>query len=191
MAGIDLRAAAERLGAPFSDGRITITCLGKELQIDSNGGISTDIHVNPWIVGPVFNYIFNGAGTPPSGVWVPLRELEGGKDWYRLFGQRCETPCRKVADTNPDFFDDLVHLFNAKEVEKHFKSDISVVLYPLPRLPTMICYWKQDGDLPSNLHIFFDSTAEENLSIESIYALATGLVLMFEKIARRHSHELT
>lgn len=31
-----------------------------------------------------------------------------------------------------------------------------------------------------------DSTAEDNLNIESIYALAVGLVRMFEKIALRH-----
>ena len=34
--------------------------------------------------------------------------------------------------------------------------------------------------------IFFDSTAEEHLHIEAIYALGTGLVQMFEKIALRH-----
>ncbi|MBW2053577.1 MAG: Fe-S cluster protein, partial [Deltaproteobacteria bacterium] len=35
-------------------------------------------------------------------------------------------------------------------------------------------------------HIFFDETAEDNLRIESIFALGTGLVRMFEKIALTH-----
>jgi len=190
IADIDLEAAAKRLGAKFSDGRITIHCLGKKFSVDTNGDITTDIHVNSWIAGPVFNYILYGAGVPPSGKWVPLRDLEGGKDWQYLFRQRCEKPCKDIADINPDFFDDLVHLFSGKQVKNHYKSDVSLVLHPLPKLPILLCYWKQDGDLPSDLNIFFDSTAEENLNIQSIYALATGLVMMFQKIGRKHSHEL-
>jgi hypothetical protein len=61
-------------------------------------------------------------------------------------------------------------------------------LHPLPTVPILICYWKpepEDG-LESNLNIFFDLTAEENLNIESIYTLATGLTIMFEKLALRH-----
>ena len=38
----------------------------------------------------------------------------------------------------------------------------------------------------SDLNIFFDSKAEENLNIESIYTLGAGLVIMFEKLALRH-----
>jgi hypothetical protein len=190
VAGIDLEAAAKRLGAEFSAGRITVRCLGKKFSVDTDGEIATDIHVHPWIVGPVFNYILHGAGVAPSGKWVPLRDLEGGRDWQHLFRQRCENPCKRVADTNPDFFDDLVHLFNGKQVENHYESDVAVVLHPLPKLPILFCYWRQDGDLSSDLNIFFDSTAEENLKSESIYALATGLVRMFEKIAHTHSHEL-
>lgn len=190
MARIDLEAAAKRLGAAFSEGRITIECLGKKFSVDSDGEITTDIHVNPWIAGPVLNYILYGGGVPPSGKWIPLRDLEGGKDWRKLFSQRCEKPCKVLADTNPNFFDDLVRLFNGKQVENHYKSDVSLVLHPLPKVPILICYWKQDGDLPSDLNIFFDSTAEENLSIDFIYTLATGLVMMFEKIARRHAHDI-
>ena len=83
----------------------------------------------------------------------------------------------------------MIHLFNGRQVENHYFSDISLVLHPLPKIPILICYWKpevEDG-LESNLNIFFDSTAEKNLNIESIYTLAVGLVLMFEKLALRHS----
>ena len=131
----------------------------------------------------------NGAGVSVSGEWVPFRELEGGKTWYRLFGQRCEIPLKKVADTYTDLFEDMIHLFSGRQVEKHYDSDISLVLHPLPKIPILICYWKpepEDG-LESNLNIFFDSTAEKNLNIESIYTLATGLTIMFEKLALRHA----
>ena len=186
VAAVDLSSAAERLGASYSGNRLTIKCLGKDFSIDSKGEISTDIHVHPWIAVPVFNYVIGKTGVPVKGNWVPVRELEGGKTWYRLFGQRCEKPLKKVADTYTDLFEDMIHLFNGRQVENHYASDISLVLHPLPRLPMLICYWKPDDGLESDLYIFFDSTAEQNLNIESIYTLGAGLVIMFEKLALRH-----
>jgi hypothetical protein len=53
-------------------------------------------------------------------------------------------------------------------------------------VPLLICYWKPEEGLASELNLFFDATAEENLNIDSIFALGTGLMMMFEKIALRH-----
>ena len=50
----------------------------------------------------------------------------------------------------------------------------------------LICYWKSEEGMASDLNIFFDAHAEQNLPLESIYALGVGLVTMFEKIALRH-----
>jgi len=183
---IDIAASAQRLGARFSNGKLTIKILGKDFSLDSKGNITTDIHVHSWIMVPVLNYIIDSTKTPVSGKWLPFRELEGGKTWYRLFGQRCEKPLKKVADTYTDLFEDMIHLFNGKPAENHYASDISLVLHPLPKVPILICYWKPEDGLASSLNIFFDSTAEDNLNIESIYALAVGLVRMFEKITLRH-----
>jgi hypothetical protein len=165
IATIDLSAAAERLGAKFSDEKLTIKCLGKDFSVDAKGNISTDLHVHSWITIPVLNYIMNGAGVSVSEKWVPF------------------------SDTYTDLFEDMIHLFKGRQVENHYSSDISLVLHPLPKIPILICYWKPEAEdgLESNLNIFFDSTAEKNLNIESIYTLATGLVLMFEKLALRHS----
>jgi hypothetical protein len=80
----------------------------------------------------------------------------------------------------------MVQLFNARQVGRHFDSDISVVLHPLPLVPILICYWKPEDGLESDLHLFFDATAEANLHIEALYTLGAGLAQMFEKIALRH-----
>ena len=183
---IDLAAAASRLDGVYANGKLTLKILGKEFSVDTEGKITTDIHVHSWVAIPVFRYILEGKGKAVSGHWVPLRELEGGQDWHRLFGQRCEKPLKKVADTYTDLFEDMVHLFNARQVGRHFESDISVVLYPLPKIPILICYWKPDEGLESDLHLFFDDTAAINLNIEALYTLGAGLAQMFEKIALRH-----
>ncbi len=183
---IDLSAAAQRLGAEYHDGRLTVQCLGKNFSVDSQGNIFTDIHVHPWIALPVFLYIMYSAGTPPTGEWVTFRELKSGKDWYPLYNQRCEKPLKKVADTYTELFDDMLHVFSGKWIDYHYPADITIVLHPLPKLPILICYSGPEDGLESSLAIFYDTTAEENLNIESIYALIAGLVRMFEKISLSH-----
>jgi hypothetical protein len=189
LAYVDLRSAARKLGANFSESKLTIKILGKNFSVDSNGGITTDIHIHPWVMIPVLNHIIQSKGTPVSGEWVPLRELKNGKTWYRLFEQRCEKPLKRVADMHTDLFEDMIRVFNGKQVENHYDSDVSLVLRPLPKVPILICYSKAEDGLESNLNVFFDSTAEDHLNIESIYYLGVGLARMFEKIALRHSFQ--
>ena len=135
---------------------------------------------------PALNYILNGSGTSPHGKWITFRELTGGPPRYAHFEQRCEKPLKRIADTYTDLFADMLHIFKGRQVENHYNSDISIVLDPLPNLPILFCYWRPEEGLESSLNIFFDSTAEENLNIESIYTLSAGLVIMFEKIALTH-----
>jgi hypothetical protein len=184
--GIDLSAAADRAGGRYAEDKLTIRVLGKDFSVDSEGRLSSDIHINPWVAKPVLNYTLNGRGLVPTGRWVPFRELKGGKEWDNFFVKRCEEPLKRLADAYTEFFEDLVHIFNGRQVQNHYQSDISVVLYPLPKVPLMVCYWKPEDGLPSTLNLFFDVNAEDNLPIESIYGIGAGLAVMFERLALRH-----
>jgi hypothetical protein len=186
IAAADLEKIAPRIGAVFGRQGLTVKCLGKEIRVAQDGSIHTDIHVHGWIAMPVLTYILQAGGTPTSGNWVPFRELAGGKTWYRLFGQQCEKPLKKIADRYTDLFEDLIQLFNGRQIQNHYQSDISLVLTPLPLVPMLICYWKPEDGLESDLHLFFDDTAEANLNIEALYTLGVGIVLMLEKLAMRH-----
>jgi hypothetical protein len=183
---LDLAQRAVVLGGRFFNNRLILKILGKEFSVDQNGRLITDIHVNPWIAIPVFDYLLNAKGVTPTGKWSSLRELKGGQAWYKFFARRCETPLKKVADRYTDLFYDMVHIFDGKQVEKHYDADISVVLSPLPKAPILVCYLKPEDGLESSLNLFFDETVEENLSIQSIYTIGAGLANMFEKIAQRH-----
>jgi hypothetical protein len=183
---MNLESAAERLGGSFSNGKLALKTLGKNIHIDAKGMLSSDIHLHQWIIGPVLNYLLKCTAAPITGKWVAFRELENGRTWEQFFLHKCEKPFKKLADTYTDLFATLIDLFNGKPVYNHYQSDISLVLHPLPKLPLLICYWKPEEGLGSTLNLFFDSTAEDNLDIQSIYALTTGLVRMFEKIVLRH-----
>ena len=183
---IDLAKAAKRIGARFSNGKLTIRIFGKEFGVDEGGNLSSEVHINAYMVVPALNYILNGAGKAPTGNWITWRELAGGPPRYAHFEKRCETPIKQVADTYTGLFKDMLDIFDGKEVNGQLDSDISIVLYPLPNFPLMVCYWKPEDGLESSLHIYFDSASDDNLDIESNYTMNEGIALMFEKIARRH-----
>ncbi|MBS3758724.1 MAG: DUF3786 domain-containing protein, partial [Desulfobacterales bacterium] len=114
------------------------------------------------------------------------RELKEGSAWSGLFRQRCEKPLKQIADNDYDLFVDLLDVFNGRSVE-HLDADIARVFYVLPKVPIMVCYWPPEEDFESNLNIFFDKAAEDNLNLSSINALGSGLARMFEKLALKHS----
>lgn len=186
ITGIDLAEAAERTGGKFSGHKLTLKVLGKDMSMDSEGNLYADIHINLWVAVPFLNYVLHGKGLPVSGDWVSFRELKDGKGGYPLFRKRGEEVIKRVADIYTDFFDDIVHLFSGKQVEKQFESDISVVLYPLPKVPVMICYQLPEEGIGSSLNLFFDKTVEQNLDIGSVFTLGTGLAQMFDKLSQRH-----
>lgn len=183
---VDLSEAADRVGGVYEYGRLTVKVLGKDFSIYPDGTLSALIHTNPWVSVPVLTYVIEGAGKNPTGRWVPFRELEGGSAWDGLFRQRCEKPLKQIADNDYDLFVDLLDVFAGRPVE-HLDADIARVFYVLPKVPIMICYWAAEEDFESNLSIYFDEVANENLNISSINALGSGLSRMFEKLAVKHS----
>ncbi len=182
----DLRQAAARTGGRFDGEKLTVKVLGKDFSVDSSGKLYSDIHMIPWVVVPFLEYVLNAKGQPVSGDWVSFRELAGGKARYPLFQKRCEEGMQRIADVYTDLFDDLTHLFQARQVESLFDADISVILPVLPLVPLMICYWKADEGIGSSLNIFFDRSVDANLGNASAFTLGAGLTQMFEKLAIRH-----
>ena len=182
----DLSQAAQRLGARFSDNKLTLKIFGKNFSVDTRGNLSSEVHINAYMAVPALTHILNGSGKSPNGNWITFRELTGGPPRYAHFQQRCEKPIKRVADTYTDLFKDMLEIFDGKQIVSHIDSDVSIVLHPLPLFPIMVCYWNPEEGLESDLHIYFDSSSDDNLDIESIYTMNEGIALMFEKIALRH-----
>ncbi len=183
----DIRSRASLLGARHGSGTIIVTCLGKDFEVDQAGNVLSQCHTHTWFSLPLLDYVLHSSGTEPSGRWVPFRELPSGSTWNLLFAHRCEEPLKRLADVHSELFADLARMFGGASSPVAFGSDISAMFRPFPKVPILICYWRPEEDIESRIHLFFDDTAEKNLSIESIFTLGTGLVLMFEKIMHRHS----
>ena len=183
--GIDLKAAADRIGGQFKDNKLTIKILGKHFSVDQEGRFSAEIHMIPWVTIPLLNYILYSRGKIPAGAWKPFRELTNARQRANIFERRCEAPLKRVADTYTDLFKDMLDIFDGTETAD-VDSDIGVILHPLPRIPILFSYWKPEEGIESSLHIFFDETADANLPVDALYTLCAGLVNMFEKLALKH-----
>ncbi len=186
LAGCELNETARRVGGRFDGEWLTIRILGKPFSISPCGQFRTDLHVNPWMMMPVMDYLLNARGKRPSGDWVPYRELKGGQQKNSLFVQRGERVLQQIADTYPALFEDLVDMFSGAPMDSAYESDISLVLYPLPLVPMLVCYWKPEAGMASQLTLFFDRSADENGGCDMIFTLATGMIRMFEKFAQTH-----
>ncbi len=183
---LDFPEVAKRVQGSWSDEKLTIKIMGKNLSFDADGKLFTDLHVNSWVLISSFNYVVNCKGVPVSGKWTPFRELPNGKDWQRFFSHQCEKPLKKIIDEQTDLLEDIVTLFSGQQVPHEYQSDIAVLLSPFPLVPMLICYWKPEDGMGSSMSLFFDETAEDNLSIEGLYMLGTGIVQMFKKLALQH-----
>lgn len=189
LADLDFAETARRCGGEQKNGWLIAKVLGKDFKVDHDGNFSSDIHINPWVMGPFLTYVLYGKGHEPEGKWISFREMEGGRERYGLFQKRCEEDMRKIADAYPDLFADMVNIFQGMEVEQQFAADVSVVLLPLPKVPIMICYWQPEDGLESSLNIYFDTTVDDNIGNDGIYSLCAGLTNMFEKLAERHGYK--
>ncbi|MCF8056169.1 MAG: DUF3786 domain-containing protein [Desulfocapsa sp.] len=182
---LDLAVLAPEIGATYDNGILSVRSLGKEFHVDSKGRMRSECHIIPWVQAPLLAYICHPNHQQITGRWISFREIKGGIDWLGLFRSRCETPLRVLADNHPELLADIVDLFLGEEVEG-FDADIALVLHPFPHIPILLCYQAAEGDLESELNIFFDECCGVNLHIKSLYTLCAGLVKMFEQIALKH-----
>jgi len=185
MAAIDFAGVAPLIGGTVRGETISVPSLGKEFVLDRQGRMTSECHIIPWVLAPLLSYITHQTHEDITGRWISFREIKGGIEWQALFTSRCEEPLRRLADDNPDLLSDLITLFMGKTLD-WYEADIALILYPLPKIPLLICYQAPEDDLQSKLTILFDACCSSNLHIKSIFTLCSGLVQMFAKIAEHH-----
>jgi hypothetical protein len=188
---VDFREVADRVGASVNGGRLSIPCLGKTFELDRQGNLYSDCHVNNWVHLPMLTYAVRSAGRELTGQWEIFGELKQAKNWARFFSWRCERGMKQIVDEDPAFFFDALSIFSPSPVgqktgQAFSSSDYAIVVYPLPKVPLMIAYWCADDEFESKLTLFFDRSAEVNLGAESIYLLTMGIVEMFRRIFSTH-----
>jgi hypothetical protein len=181
----DLKASAPKLGAEFKDGRLSVSVLGREFLLDGSGVITSECHVNNWIQWLLLTYASTSNPKAPEGRWLPFGELQSGATTVGYFSKRCEEPLRVIADEHTDVFFELLRIFGGKGCGG-FDADYAVALHPLPNVPMLILYWREEDEFPSKLRVMFDPTADSYLGPEIITGMGRGFIEMLQKIIPKH-----
>lgn len=189
IASLGFSPVATKLGAQLVGDKLSIKCLGKDFFIDNEGNVDSSCHVKDWFEIILLHYLISGKGDDPRGNWIRFSELKEGMARNSFFLKMCERELKRVADAGEQLFFDIAQIFGGKKLDERSSSsaDWSVILYPLPKVPFLIRYWKPEDDFESDLKLFFDESINSSLSTEAIYSLGTGIAAMFRTIMRRHS----
>jgi hypothetical protein len=188
FSNIDFSGRAEVLGGWMNDSRLTFHCLKKIFEVDSQGGLHSECHQNPWLHVPMLSYILDSKGITPAGDWVRFFELKTAKPWINFFEYSLETPIRQLGERDPQMLLDILELFAEKEKVTGFATKVTFLLRPLPKVPFLFGYQPAEEGLPADFTVFLDRTAEVNLDAESLFRLGRGMAEMFKKIAMRHGY---
>jgi len=186
VAALDFAESTERLGAILVGERLSVKSLGRDFLIGRDGSIVSDCHTHAGLAIPLLRYALFSRGGLPTGKWLPFRELAQAAGRGLHFEQMSEKPLKRLIDNHTELLKDFIDIFSGERTVNLFAADVSLVLFPLPRIPVLICYWEPEDGMESSLHLFFDATATDHLSVEWIHSLCAGLVAMFEKIALKH-----
>lgn len=189
VAGFDLNAVAPGLGCQMIDGKLSVTCLGKEFLVSPDGSIDSLCHIHTWVTMPIYNYVITGGNAPLTEQWVSFDQLKRGPSMANFFIKRCVEPLRHMADVHRDIFFDLLDIFGGRAIQG-FDADQARVIFPLPKVPFLLLYWEPEEHFESKLRVLFDSCADSYLKIEPIYILGRGIVEMFKNIIARREEVL-
>ncbi len=184
---MDFPSAAKRLGAVLVNDSLVIKCLGRDFTIDRKGRQHSECHYNIWIYVPLLNYVLFSEGKELTGEWIKFDQLRDAASFSNFFYYKCEDVLRRIADEDAGLFFDILNIFGAKPVEQESSADYSVVIYPLPRVPFLVSYWRPQDVFESTLGIYFDRSADYNLDVESLHIIALGIVEMLKRIVAWHT----
>ncbi|WP_169734770.1 DUF3786 domain-containing protein [Desulfitibacter alkalitolerans] len=174
----------EKAGAVYNEktSTIALTSLAKCLEVKYPAGEvvfknTLEIPLLEWRLIAI-NYLARATGTKPANEPVSFRQLEGGSLYYPAFEKRAIRPLVSLFDSSSMY--DLKRVFEFYKgffIERSF-GDFTVVFDFFPMLPIEIKYYKGDGEVPSNVSMHFDSTANQYLHTEDAAVAGELLILL-------------
>ena len=123
-------------------------------------------------------YLARARDIPPSGRLVNPREVGGGLI-FSLGSHRL--PLDKIAERYGN--DTQAFIQRGKELggQQGSYGDVSVQLFPFPRIPLMLLLWAKDEEFPARVEALFDFTCSEQLPPDIIWSTAMMVVLAMLK----------
>jgi hypothetical protein len=168
---------AHRSGAVLDDERLLrLEMLFEDFEVETADYSVTrpdGSEVDEFLQSLVVTYLGTVDGTPPTGRWVPFRELPNGHMYSRAF--QASGPDRLAKQWQLDLagFEVACRALGGVPIEL---GDAGYVFTVLPRVDLAAVYWLGDEDFPSKASLLFDADAHRCVRIEGLAVLGSRLV---------------
>ncbi|MFH1381635.1 MAG: DUF3786 domain-containing protein [Chloroflexota bacterium] len=120
-------------------------------------------------------YLIQAKDIPLSGTFINPREVSGGF----IFEQGTHMlPLQELAARYGRDPDGLLQKGRAFGGERLEYADLSVRLFPFPRLPVTLLLWQEDDEFPARADVLLDETCSSHLSTDIIWSTVMLTVLL-------------
>jgi hypothetical protein len=164
--------------------RYTVTSFGKDFMVSlkdrtvSSTSQGSDVLLGRH--GPFFRlsllwYLVNARNIACTGRLVKLEHIRGG-DIFTIGSHRLplDAAAKKYGRDKNGFIERGGKL--GGRIDQY--GDVSIRLYPLPRIPVIFVLWLDDEEFPARADLLFDSTCEMQLPTDIIWSIALVSVLL-------------
>jgi hypothetical protein len=127
-------------------------------------------HAIPW-------YLVSAKEIACTGRLVTLAHIKGGGIFMK--GSHV-LPLDTVANKYRRDRDEFIKKGDSLGGELTKYGDVSLRLYPLPRIPAVLTLWLEDAEFPARADLFFDSTCDLQLPTDIIWSVAMMSLLVME-----------
>ena len=120
-------------------------------------------------------YLISAKDIPPSGKLVNPENIRGGEIFFR--GSHA-LPLESLAKKYGSSKDAFVQRGKELCAEAQNYGDVSIRLFPMPRIPVVLSLWLQDEEFPPRAGLFLDSSCDHHLPLDIIWSLSMLSVLV-------------
>ncbi len=150
---------------PFLDELYLVDLKGEFIAVKGKG-------VSPELQVAVLEYLVGAKELEPSGRWVSLKDLKGGRGFAQSHPLPLELVLRRYGN-DPDGFRDKGLALGGEPASY---GDLSFILRALPRIPVLLIFWRGDEEFPPRLNFLFDLTASQHMRLDALYGLAIEVI---------------
>ena len=154
-----------------------LTSFGRDMEISYPDYVFSE-GVDEWHQMSILHYLNLADGTPPSGEWISLSQMNSGMIRGGGFDLRFEQEIAALMqEIHEEVFIYRCQRMGGKLIEGN--ADIEILFSFFPSYPVYIKIWLADEEFPASGRMLLDASADHYLSIED--AVTVGEVLL-EKI---------
>ncbi len=157
---------------------INVSLLNKDISSDSQESELQLKKLGDYSRLSILWYLMRAKNIVPSNKMVRPGDLRGGSIYSK--GSHV-LPLDRIADKYGSDIEGFSQRGNEIGCEELVYGDISIKLYPFPRVPIIIILWKDNNEFPARSDLLFDSTCELHLPVDIIWSTAMMTVLMILK----------